>query len=214
MSEKMKYTVLFGGTFNPVHCGHIQVALEILRYECVDEILFVPAGTPPWKAADNNLASADDRWQMVALALDGCPGMGLTDLELVRDGYSYTLDTVRVLRDAWPQKNFCFLLGMDAMAGIRFWYGFEELLSLIPFWVMTRPDTPPGILEQVLPEYTVSGDRFFCSGRAEVRRVSVSPLMVSATMIRERIGKGQAVTGLVPEAVADYIRDRGLYIHV
>ncbi|TYT76326.1 nicotinate-nucleotide adenylyltransferase [Desulfobotulus mexicanus] len=207
-------TAIFGGTFNPIHMGHIRIAHEVMEKGGLDRVLFVPAGVPPWKFSNKDLASAEDRLHMVSLALEGEPGLKVTDLELCRKGPSYTLDTVRILQQENPEQDFCFLLGMDAMAGIRSWHGWEELLSLISFWVMTRPDTPPGILERILPEYSCEENRFFCSGRPEIRRISVSPFTVSATEIRLRISEGLPVTGLVPDRVDAYIRNRGLYAHV
>ncbi|TWI63922.1 nicotinate-nucleotide adenylyltransferase [Desulfobotulus alkaliphilus] len=214
MSAAREKTAIFGGTFNPIHMGHLCLALEVLEKGDLDRVLFVPAGVPPWKSSNKDLASAEDRFHMVSLALEGETDLLVTDLELRRKGPSYTLDTVRILQQENPDKEFFFLLGMDAMAGIRSWYGWEELLALVPFRVMTRPDTPPGILERVLPEYGCEGNRFFCSGRPEIRRISVSPFTVSATEIRRRISEGRPVTGLVPDKVAAYIRDRGLYTHV
>lgn len=212
MAARLK-TAILGGTFNPVHMGHLGIAEEVLQSQGLDRVLFVPAGVPPWKAGRGDLVSAEDRLHMVTLAIAGNPEFRVTDLELRREGPSYTWDTVSFLMEAHPDTDFCFLLGMDAMAGIRSWHQWEALLSKIPFWVMTRPDTPSEVLEGVLPEYAPAGDRFLYPGRPEIRRISVSPLAVSATEIRRRISEGRSVTGLVPEAVCDYIRDRGLYCH-
>lgn len=203
---------IFGGTFNPIHKLHLDVAREVLEKANLDKILFIPAANSPWRFEEKDMASARDRFAMVSLAVRGEESFLASDVESGRDGLSYTFDTVQLLRGLYPETRFYLVLGMDAMLGIRLWHRGEELLSLIPFLVLTRPGAKEEDLLSLLPEYERKGDFLFCPGRPEVRIIRVKPSTLSATEIRQRIRKNLDVSGMLPEIVRDYIEKRGLYV--
>lgn len=203
---------IFGGTFNPVHNTHLAVAREVLEKMELDGILFVPAAASPWRADEKDMAEASDRIAMVTLAIQGEKRFFVSDMEARRSGLSYTFDTVGLLMAQYPETHFHLVLGIDAMLGIRQWHRGEELLSLVPFFVLARPGTQDTELSAVLPEYEKKGDALFCPGRAEIRIVHVAPSFLSATEIRRRIRENLDVSDMLPEAVRDYIGKRGLYV--
>lgn len=170
----------------------------------------VPAGDPPQKQG-GDLASAKDRYEMVRLAASSCGALFVSDMELQRQGRSYTFDTVKEILLQDPETEYLFFLGMDAMIGIRTWYCWEELLALIGMRVMTRPDNDPILLDAALAGYERQGDTWRYPGRPEIRLVPVPPLTMSSTGIRERIRAGQPIADLVPDAVCHYIGKKGLY---
>ena len=181
-----------GGTFDPIHLGHLRAAENAREGLGLDEVRFLPAQVPPHRAAP--ASSARDRYAMVALATALNPHFVADDLELRREGPSYTVDTLARLRDERPADAVVLIVGSDTFPELPTWKDHDRLLEMCTIAVVTRPE----------------------DGRAEgdpppAGRVPGPGLAVSATDIRRRVKEGLSIRYLVPETVADYIAKRGLY---
>jgi nicotinate-nucleotide adenylyltransferase len=188
---------VIGGTFDPIHLGHLRAAENAREALGLDRVLFVPAGRPPHRP--DHLAPALDRFAMVALATNQHPTFVASDLELRRDGPSYTVDTLRALRALQASDPLYLIVGSDTFPEMASWREPEALRALCTVAVVSRPgaDEPP-LDEEVLRA-------------ADAVRVSGPGLPISATGVRERVRAKQSVRYLVPSGVADYIAKRGLY---
>lgn len=184
---------LFGGSFDPIHHGHLLVAQLVLEAVGLEQLRFVPAREQPFKAG-RHAARAADRARMVAAAIAGAPRFALEPLELERTGPSYTVDTLRALRAREPQTDFALLVGADAAGDLPLWHEADALPGLATIIVITRPGADlPG-----LPW--------------PVRVVSVPAIEISATAIRERVAAGHSIRYWVPDPVAQIIHDAELYL--
>jgi len=216
---------LFGGTFDPIHMGHLQVAEEVRNHFDMEEIFMIPAALPPHKTA-HRLASARDRKEMILRALSRYPGLSVSDVELNRSGPSYTVDTINYFKERLGNgTELFFILGIDAFWEIDTWKSFKILFDLIPFIVMSRPGSgfvvdPPGIEKieafiktQIDPDYRPAGDGtgFFHPDKQRICVHDTCRVDVSSTQIRRCIGKGLSIEGFVPERVKQYIEKKGLY---
>ncbi|MEY4301387.1 MAG: hypothetical protein RJA30_538 [Actinomycetota bacterium] len=184
---------VFGGSFDPVHNGHLVAAKAVAKAINLDRVVFVPAGLQ-WQKQSST--SGTDRLAMVRLAITGIAGFEVSDIDILRDGPTYTFDTLTEFREANPGAELFFILGTDAMAGLESWKNAASLLDLATFVVVTRP----GSILQV-PEWA--------SGRVMVQEIEA--LDLSSTEFRERYLAGQDCTALVPPAVLDYIETHQLY---
>lgn len=200
---------VLGGTFNPVHLGHLRAAEEVREALGLDRVLFVPARVPPHKASAE-VAPPALRLRMVRAAVEGNPGFEVSDLELRREGPSYMVDTLATLRDGLgPSDRLWLLVGADAFREVHTWWRFPDLFRLADFAVMRRPpDTgalplPRGIELDFAPS---AGGYVHASGR-EVRFVPVTLLDISSTRIRRALDEGRSVRYLVPEAVLAELRE-------
>jgi nicotinate-nucleotide adenylyltransferase len=188
---------LYGGTFDPIHVGHLRAA-ETAREEMgLDLVAFLPSAVPPHRAAP--LTPADDRLAMARLATGPHPGFEAWDTELKRPGPSYTVQTVAALLAERPADVFVLVVGADTWPEMASWREPERLLRLVEVAVVDRPGHAAA--DPVAP----------FPGARGVRRVEGPVLPVSATAIRERARQGKSVRFLVPDAVAEYIARRGLY---
>lgn len=199
----MKIGVL-GGTFNPIHIGHLILASEIREAAGLEKVLFVPARCPPHKVADDML-SGEHRLRMASLAVAGNPCFEASDIELRRDGVSYTFDTLTELRRLHPDDEFHFIIGADSVPELASWYKIGELVGLCTILIGDRPghDLHWEPLEKVLPGATV----------AKLRGgvIYTTPIGVSSSEIRSRIRQGRTIRYLVPTKVEEYINEHGLY---
>jgi nicotinate-nucleotide adenylyltransferase len=186
---------LFGGSFDPVHNAHLALARQALDDLRLDELRWVPAGNP-WQKA-RALAPAVHREAMLRLAIDGEPRFVLERCELLHQGPSYTLDTVRKLQAAQPAAQWFLLIGQDQYAGMHSWHRFEELLQRVTLAVAHRPASAGPADPRV---------RAAC--KVDLRW---PPMDVSATDIRARVAAGLDIAALVPPAVAHYIHQHRLY---
>jgi nicotinate-nucleotide adenylyltransferase len=188
---------LYGGTFDPVHLGHLRAAETARESMDLDLVAFLPAAVPPHRGAP--LSAAADRLAMVRLAIAPHRGFEAWDAELRRPGPSYTVETVSTLVSARPSDSFVLVVGADTWPEITTWREPERLLSLVEVAVVDRPGYPGAEPEAPFP------------GARGVRRAEGPSLPISATAIRERARLGRSVRYLVPDAVADYIVARRLY---
>jgi nicotinate-nucleotide adenylyltransferase len=216
---------LFGGTFNPIHRGHLWAASEVKKRFNLDQISLIPAALPPHKAP-GQVAKADDRLAMINLAVADFSGFTVSDVELNRSGPSYTIDTIRYFKQSLGEDARIYLImGLDAFIEIHTWKSHQELLEQIAFIVIARPgesyaDARQGW--QVLAAYLKStlladyqfgaADACYTSkGKQPIYIRDVKALDISSTKIREKVKKKQSIEGLVPPGVAGYIRLKGLY---
>ncbi|MDD5566103.1 MAG: nicotinate-nucleotide adenylyltransferase [Candidatus Omnitrophica bacterium] len=187
----MKIGIL-GGTFNPIHLGHLILAEEVREQKCLDRILFVPTYLPPHKE-NSNVAPAQDRLAMIKLAIRDNAHFSVSDIEISRKGRSYTIDTLVELVRKFPSRELSFITGSDLLNYLDEWKDLQEVIKLVRFIVATRPGYP---LEKI-PSY--------------IDTVAIRAVDISAFEIRERIRQGKSFRYLVPEAVRAYIEKKGIY---
>jgi nicotinate-nucleotide adenylyltransferase len=204
---------VFGGTFDPIHFGHLRPALEVYEAVRLTEIRFIPAGDPPHR--DKPTAPAAFRRALVAAAIAGQPGFMVDDRELARPGPHYTVDTLASLRADFPDVPLCLLLGSDAFLGFKAWREPERILELAHLVVMHRPGAAlphDGALGALLAAREVrDAKRLRETSAGAIHCVPVTPLEISATRVRERLAAGQSLRWLVPETVWEMIRSSGHY---
>jgi nicotinate-nucleotide adenylyltransferase len=216
---------LFGGTFNPIHWGHLYAASEVIKRFHLDQIFLIPAALPPHKTP-GLVARAEDRLKMINLAIADISGLTVSDVELNRPGPSYTIDTIRHFKHTLAKDARIYLImGLDAFLEIHTWKSHQDLLEEIAFIVMARPDDDYADAQQgwrILEAYlksTLSSDSQFdaelasyrLEGKQPVYICDIKALDISSTKIRELIKKKQNIENLVPPEVAGYIGLKGLY---
>lgn len=189
---------IYGGTFNPIHNGHLHLIRAASAQLSFDRLLVVPANIPPHKAAVD-LASNRDRLEMARLATAGMPGVWVSDIELRARGKSYTVLTLERLRALFPECRFTLLMGADMLESFDRWHRWQDILKLADIAAFARNEGEESLLER----------KAALIGRARV--VRVEPLPLSSTLVREKVRRGEDISGLVPEPVAAYIYEKGLY---
>ena len=214
---------LLGGTFNPIHNGHLGIAAEVAERLHLRKILFIPSGIPPHKDP-RKLVSGCHRLAMVRLAVGAFPKFEACDVEVSRPGKSYTVETVRLLQTAYPDDTLFFILGVDAFAQIHTWEKPDLLVSLCRFVVLSRPGHPFSGLP--MDGLFASLDRTALArldeGKQDTYVVSegpnrgfylirIPPCRISASDIRRRIRRGEEVRNCLPPQVASYIIKHGIY---
>lgn len=193
---------IMGGTFDPIHIGHLQIALAVSQRLGLEEVMFIPAYIPPHKLG-MNFAPAEDRYAMTELAIAPYPTFTLSDMELKRSGVSYTIETVRQLAKEHPDEQLYFIIGADSVAQLHTWHNIHELLELAVFVAAGRPGYE-GVMEE-------AESHLGSIARRRIMLLDTEEYDVSSTEIRSRIKDGKALTGLVPKAVEEYIYEHGLY---
>ena len=184
-----------GGTFDPIHVGHLVTAEEALHQFALDEVVFVPTGRP-WMKEHDVVASAEDRFTMTSIGIEPEPRFHVSRLEVDRGGATYTVDTLRALRDEVPGAELFFITGADALSQILSWRDVEQVFRYAHFIGVTRPGYELG--DDHLPE-----------GVATL--VEVPAMAISSTDCRARVAEGRPVWYLVPDGVVQYISKRHLY---
>jgi nicotinate-nucleotide adenylyltransferase len=195
MSAGVRIGVM-GGTFDPIHNGHLAAASEAAHAFDLDEVIFVPTGRP-WQKTDRPLAAAEDRYLMTVIATAANPLFSVSRIEIDRPGDTYTVDTLRALREQrGPDAKFFFIIGADALSDLRTWRSPEEVLSMVHFIGLTRRG-------HQLVEDSLGSDEFSL--------MEMPTLEISSSICRERVRAGQPIRYLVPDGVISYISKRGLY---
>ncbi|NLJ30233.1 MAG: nicotinate (nicotinamide) nucleotide adenylyltransferase [Clostridiales bacterium] len=198
----MRKTGVYGGTFNPIHNGHIHLAKQFAQQLGLDRVLLIPAFVPPHKFAPD-LAPAEHRLAMCRLASPGTL-LEVSDMEIRRKGASYTCETLRELKKRNPEDELYLLMGEDMFLTVQDWCHPEVLYSLSVLCAAPRSgDGTARILEQV--------NRLERAG-AKTAVCNIQYLPVSSTMVRGAVKKGESIAGMVPAAVAEYIRENQLYL--
>lgn len=204
---------IFGGTFDPVHIGHLRSALEVAEFMALDELRLIPSARPPHREAPQ--VSARDRLAMVELAVAGLPPLRVDDRELKRDKPSYSIDTLESLRGELAAADQLFLIiGWDAFCGLPTWHRWNELLEHCHILVLQRPDADseaPETLRNLLAARSISDPLSLEGPGGQISFIWQTPLAVSATQIRTLLASGKSVRFLLPDAVLTYIHAHGLY---
>jgi nicotinate-nucleotide adenylyltransferase len=204
---------IFGGTFAPVHYGHLRTAFELKEALRLSEVRFMPAGSPPHRGKP--FADASVRLAMVKAAVEGRPGFVADDRELHRDGPSYSRDTLLDLRAEYTHRSLCLIVGLDAFLDLPNWYHWREILQLAHIVVAHRPGwrmPDLGPLSELLIELgtgRVGGLHESRAGRIYIH--AVTQLEISSTAIRQIVAVGGDLCFLMPDIVADIIRKSGCY---
>lgn len=222
---------LFGGTFNPVHNGHLRIAKEIKNGFSLDKIIFFPSAIPPHKETQI-VVNADDRINMLHIAISDNPdfpaeSFEISDVELKRSGPSYTIDTVYHYQSKMAANNQLYLImGVDAFFEINTWKSYLDLFQIIPFIVMSRPKNGPHFNSSIwktleifiqsnissLYEYFPSEKRYIHPKNMPIHIYDVTTIDISATKIRKFIKNKMQVHSMLPGGVEEYIKSKGLYI--
>ncbi len=204
---------VLGGTFDPIHIGHLRGALEVAELLALDEVRLIPSARPPHR--DTPQVTAEQRLQLVRLAAEGEPLLRVDDRELARTTPSWTIDTLESLRGELGVDDQLFLLlGWDAFCGLPSWQRWTELLQHCHVLVLQRPDADteaPEALRDLLAARSVNEPAALCGPAGQIAFVWQTPLAVSATDIRRRLATGRSVRFLLPDAVLHYIDAHGLY---
>ena len=198
MTARTRRVGVMGGTFDPIHHGHLVAASEVQSWFGLDEVVFVPTGAP-WQKADRQVTQAEHRYLMTVIATASNPRFWVSRVDIDRGGPTYTIDTLRDLNAALPDADLYFITGADALAEIFTWRDADELLDIAQFVGVTRPDfaMDPATLGQI------PADR--------VTMVEVPALAISSTDVRRRTMRGEPVWYLVPDGVVQYIAKHHLY---
>jgi nicotinate-nucleotide adenylyltransferase len=199
-----------GGTFDPIHYGHLRPAQEAMQRLALAELRFIPAAIPPHRPPPQ--ASAAQRLAMVELAIRGLPGLRADDRELQRGGLSYTVLTLESLRVELATAPLCLLIGADQFRSFETWHRWREIPELAHLVVLNRPGTAPGTLPDWVRARVCEDFRLLREAPAgRLAFLSVSPQDISASRIRAALAREESAQGLLPEAVLDYIRTNQVY---
>lgn len=209
----VRLTGILGGTFDPVHYGHLRPARHVMRQSGLDELRLVPGHQPVHRAPP--VASPDQRLTMLRLALEEFPEFVVDERELRRGGPSYTHDTLTDMRREYPDNHLCLMMGLDAFKGFTGWYRWQQILQLAHVLVMIRPGyglTSQDEVSALLQRHslaTAAGLRAQPAGG--ILPVQVPAEDVSSTAIRERLRRGQSVHGLLPSPVERWLHQHPVY---
>ncbi len=211
-------TGVLGGTFDPIHLGHLHVAEQAAAILGLETVLLMPSARPPHKP-DGRVTGNRHRLNMLRLALQARPGLGVSTLEYDRTGLSYTIDTLRSLRTSERPVDPIFLIGSDALAELHTWKEYRSILVEFDLAVIRRPEDPrdgdtldPEVRRR-LTDYPGTGpEPLAAPGKGgRIFRLEVDPVPISSTAVRRAASLGEPIHGLVPLSVAKYIQDHQLY---
>ncbi len=212
---------ILGGTFNPIHLGHLRAAEEVREQLDLSRVLLVPSAEPPHKPGStaDPIAPARERLAWVRAAVEHNAALGVDDLEIARGGASYSIDTVRTIAQRIAPTTLVFVIGCDAFSLLSSWREPEALLALTNFAVMTRPPVSRGSLADWLPDCARDAFLLEPSGQRArhrkastwIRSVEIPAHDISSSDVRERIRKGRSVRNLVPEVVREAVLASGVY---
>ena len=204
---------IFGGTFDPIHYGHLRSAFEMLQALDFEEVRFIPCGDPPHRGV--TYATAEQRSRLVELAIQGQDGFISDDRELKRGGLSYTVDTLESLREEFPGRSLGLIVGMDAFLGLPGWHRWDEILDIAHIVVAHRPGWKApdiGALGKLISDYgthRVEDLHTATAGRVHIH--AVTQLEISSTEIRDLVAAGRDPRFLMPDAVRDEILNVEIY---
>lgn len=201
----MRKIAFFGGSFDPIHYGHIHLAIQMKELFALDEVIFCPAYISPHKTHTPPSISAFDRMKMVTLAIEGIKGFSVTDLEITREGVSFTVDTLRLVKNLYPHDDLYFLVSNDAFAKFPFWKDPEKILKMATPLVSRRSALSPGAILKKFPESL----KILIDKKVSFAHTPI--IQISATDIRERLKRKAYCKHLVPQKVLDYIHKNNLY---
>lgn len=195
---------IVGGTFDPIHTGHLAMAEGLRDRYGLAEVWFMPAGTPPHKAGRQRMTDAHHRLAMVRLAIAGNPHFLCSTVEMELPGPSWTVRTVERLQQLYPEQRFCFITGADSVLQIETWREYRRLLGMIPFLAASRPRYARGAWLDV-------ADRLGPELAAQVTFAELPGLDIASSELRSLMAEGRSIRYLVPDSVYAYIQTHGLY---
>ena len=198
----MKKYGIFGGSFNPIHYGHLMICEYIKEEMGLDKVIFIPTGNPPHKDLG---VSAEDRYEMVRLAISPNPDFEISDIETTRVNLSYTVDTIRELKKIYKEEKLYFLIGLDSLFQLKTWKKIGDLSQEIEFVVALRP----GYInkEEIDNEIDFLRENF----GTKINLIKTPLYEISSTDLRDRIHEGKSLRYLIPKKVLDYIEESGFY---
>lgn len=198
----MKKYGIFGGSFNPIHYGHLMICEYIKEEMGLDKVIFIPTGNPPHKDLG---VSAEDRYEMVRLAISPNPDFEISDIETTRVKLSYTVDTIRELKEIYKEEKLYFLIGLDSLFQLKTWKKIGDLSQEIEFVVALRP----GYIdkEDINREIDFLREKF----GTKINLIKTPLYEISSTDLRDRIHEGKSLRYLIPKKVLDYIEESGFY---
>ena len=188
----MKRLGILGGTFDPIHLGHLRMAQVVLEKMRLDKVIFVPSNLPPHKSGFG-LSSSDIRLKMVKLAVKGNSHFRVSSFEVKREGKSYSIDTIRYFAKIFPKAKIFFIIGYDALAKLHQWKAIDEILKMVEFVVVNRPGN------------------FATPHRIKHHSILMPGMDVSSSKIRKLVKQKKSIRYLVPEAVREYMEQNNLY---
>lgn len=198
----MKKYGIFGGSFDPIHYGHLMICEYIKEEMGLDKVIFIPTGNPPHKDLG---VSAEDRYEMVKLAISPNPDFEISDIETTRVNLSYTVDTIRELKKIYKEEKLYFLIGLDSLFQLKTWKKIGDLSQEIEFVVALRP----GYInkEEIDNEIDFLRENF----GTKINLIKTPLYEISSTDLRDRIHEGKSLRYLIPKKVLDYIEESGFY---
>jgi len=222
-TTELKKIGLLGGTFDPVHNGHLAVANHVLRALALDNVWFIPASLPPHKEGHGDgreISGFKHRLAMLERAVNQFPAFVVSDIEARRSSPSYSIDTINILLQQFgTQVDLYFIIGADAFLEINTWKSYRELPMHVSFVIISRPGCPPDKIERVIRtafagyEYKSLTETWSSPlSKGSFILQHMEPVPISSTEIRNRVRRGEDITGLVPTGVEDYIRKQNLYM--
>ena len=198
---------ILGGTFNPIHTGHLIMAEEVCKNHHLSKIIFIPTYIPPHKYV-NDLVDAHHRYQMIKAAISGISKFEVSDLEIVREGKSYTIDTIQEILSHYGEDDEIFLImGADSLNELELWKNIKKLAQLCHFVIANRPGFKTEASDRLVE--IIGSDNILDIERL---KVDISPVDISSTNIRKKVNDGVQIKGLVPECVEAYIKEHNLYL--
>ncbi|MCJ7681548.1 MAG: nicotinate-nucleotide adenylyltransferase, partial [Candidatus Aminicenantes bacterium] len=210
---------LLGGTFNPIHNGHVGAALSVKERTALDRILFIPSFIPPHKDT-GDIEKAEHRFRMVELAVQNIPGFEASPIELEAGDTSYSIVTLGKIKKTHPKAELFFLLGIDAFLEIQTWKHYEKILDQCSFIVLSRPSfrldaardvLGPGFSEVFREVGEADLDLEIGKGEGVIYLLPIPEIDISSSAVRQRLSEGRSINDLVPPDVECYIRDHRLY---
>lgn len=198
----MKKYGIFGGSFDPIHYGHLMICEYIKEEMGLDKVIFIPTGNPPHKDLG---VSAEDRYEMVRIAISPNPDFEISDIETTRVNLSYTVDTIRELKKIYKEEKLYFLIGLDSLFQLKTWKKIGDLSQEIEFVVALRP----GYIdkEEINNEIDFLRENF----GTKINLIKTPLYEISSTDLRDRIHEGKSLRYLIPKKVLDYIEESGFY---
>lgn len=194
---------IMGGTFDPIHNGHVWTAKSIYEMLELDKIIFIPAFIPPHKQGQN-YAAAEHRYAMTKLAIEPYDNFFVSDMEIKRNNVSYTYDTIGELKKKYPEAELYFIIGADTVHQLHTWYHIEELIQMVTFVAADRPGYHNAIDD--------AEEKLGSISREKIILLDTPDLNISSTEIRNRLKNNQSLEELVPFTVEEYILEHQLYI--
>jgi len=200
----MKPIAILGGSFNPVHYGHLKMAEAAMESSHFSKVLFIPTGTPYHKE-QKSLLPFSDRLKLLELAIENCPDFAFSPIEGEREGNSYTFDTVRELLRQNPTESYSLLIGTDQFLTLRSWHKIAELGKLVDFYIANRNG------EMAFSTFQKEKEALEKEFSLQCKLFSMPAIDLSSTEIRNRLKEGKSIHGMLPKPVEEYILKKGFY---